>query len=148
MVRTCVSGNHGCKRIGRLAAARPADKKGGRGSPYRMCLLSLVWRGFCLLLFLPEQAQAEALDDILRTTGECVTQVRAKASPSPPLPRGHMGGQRQGWGITLQLRYLPKMLVLVLALTRSHKRKQRVSVLGRQWPRQVPRYECGPCRSL
>ena len=49
-----------------------------------MCLLSLVWRGFCLLLFLPEQAQAEALDDILRTTDECVLTLHGSLSRRVP----------------------------------------------------------------
>ena len=97
-----------------------------------MCLLSLVWRGFCLLLFLPEQAQAEALDDILRTTGECVTQVRAKASPSSPptRPWAVSGG---GGDLLARLR----LLVLVRYLKKypySHslaaKHRQRVSGLG------------------
>ena len=58
--------------------------KTGRGSPYAPVesrVVSFLFSSSCLPA---EQAQAEALDDILRATGECVTQVR---------PHTRVGGQ-------------------------------------------------------
>ena len=96
-----------------------------------MCLLSLVWRGFCLLLFLPEQAQAEALDDILRTTDECVTQVRGKASPSSPPTRPWASSGGGGGGTSLRgYGYVQRTLTVFKTCSYSHslaaKKRQRV----------------------